>query len=281
MIDTQFSLVLAVAILVSPGHAAEQMLEDKEESPLQGAGANPFTSASDVRRGHLLVRAFCSVCHGMDGKGGRGPSLTSVSTFRRGKTDRAILDNIKNGVAGTDMPAFPVEDDLLWPIVSYIRAQAVPEPTPLGDREEGAKLFAKHNCSVCHWKGTEGGRRGPDLSALAASADYVRTSILDPDANFRDGPTYQHDPYQRIMVVTTLGKILEGRWLNENAYFVQFMDEQESLHTIAREDIDEMSKPRQSLMPSFKKLLSEEELQDLIAYVFSLRPSLNEKEESE
>lgn len=268
-------LVLATILSsVSWSPAGETSQEPVPSAAEKPATTNPYTSESDIRRGRMQVRAYCSVCHGREGQGGRGPSLISGS-FRRGSTDRAILDNIKNGITGTDMTAFPVDDDFIWPIVSYMRAAAAPEPTPPGDPKKGERILVKHNCTTCHWLGTEGGRRGPDLSALAAPAGYVRTSILDPDANFREQPAYQHHPYQRVQVVTDRGKTLEGRWMNENGYFVQFIDANEDLQTIARDEIDQMSKPPQSLMPSFRELLNERELQDLIAYVFSLRPNFD------
>lgn len=274
-------MVSAVTILMSCQPAGAQKQNDApvpgQEDVKVDDSKNPYTSLLDIRRGHMMVNQYCRVCHGLDGKGGRGPDLTCVELFRHGQTDREILDNIKNGITGTDMPGAPADDVWIWPIVSYIRSADVPFQKPRGDPVNGEKMFARCNCRVCHWKGTDGGRLAPNLSELRAPPSYIRTSIIDPDANFREEPSYQHDPYQRIAVVMKQGLVLEGRWLNENAYHLQFIDGQENLRTLAREEIEEVSKPRQSLMPSFRELLTDEELNDLIAFVFSLRPTSKKK----
>ena len=49
------------------------------------------------------------------------------------------------------------------------------------------------------------------------------------------------------------------------------MDDQDQLQIVARNTIQRLRKPRYSLMPSFRDALSEQELQQLVAYLFSIR----------
>lgn len=282
MITTRVAVALAAVVALLLSRSAVSQTPDKPTAAAATPGkTNPYTSEADVRRGQMAVRAWCSVCHGPEGKGGRGPNLIS-GTLRRGTSDEAILNNLKNGIAGTDMAGFGDlgdEDQLYWQVISYLRAAATPPPLPpSGDKENGKKLFTKHNCTNCHWAEGRGGRRGPDLSASGAAVEYLRESILDPDANFREQPAYQHAPYQRVAVVTMRGETFEGRWMNENGYFIQLIDDKEQLRTLPKADVDEMAKPGQSLMPSFAALLNDRQLYDLITYVYSLRPQLETKE---
>jgi putative heme-binding domain-containing protein len=227
--------------------------------------ANPYTKPEDLEQGALVVRAFCSTCHGRDGTGGRGPDLTR-GHFRHGNSDEALFRNIRNGIPGTGMPGMRLSELRTWQAISFLRAKGSrPEPPVLqGNAKEGEKLFGKYNCASCHWTGHAGGRRGSDLSRSGGTPDYVKAAILEPNADL--------DPkYQRVLVYKKDGRVLEGVRLNENGYHVQLIDDRDELWTIATEDIEELHKPNQSLMPSYATAFTQEQLADLVAYLFSLR----------
>ena len=59
-------------------------------------------SDADVRHGKQSINAFCSRCHGRDGRGAKGPDLTDAE-FIHAETDEDILDIISNGIPGTGM----------------------------------------------------------------------------------------------------------------------------------------------------------------------------------
>jgi putative heme-binding domain-containing protein len=212
-----------------------------------------------------MVRAFCARCHGLDGTGARGPDLTR-GRLRHGDSDADIFSTIKNGVPATDMPGledFP--EQAQWQIVAFIQSSRKgrsPEPVD-GDPVKGKALFVRHNCSSCHWTGNEGGRRGPDLSTASSPLSHVRAAILEPDS--------VTDPvYQQVVAELKDGRSVRGMRLNENSYFLQLMDDQERLLTLPKEGAG-IYRPKQSLMPSYRAVLTDPELKDLTAYVFALR----------
>jgi putative heme-binding domain-containing protein len=213
----------------------------------------------------MMIRAFCARCHGLDGTGARGPDLTR-GKLRHGDSDADILNTLKNGVPGTDMPGlgdFPEKS--LWQMVAFIQSRRKgqpPEPVD-GDAVKGEALFAKHNCSSCHWTGNDGGRRGPDLSTASSSVAQVRAALVKPNS--------VTDPaYQQISAELNDGRIVSGMRLNETSYFIQLIDDNERLLTLPK-DAAEIYRPKHSLMPSYREVLTDEQLKHLIAYVFSLR----------
>ena len=64
---------------------------------------NPRTSPADVAAGAKTFRSHCGSCHGVNGEGGRGPNLTS-GVFFHGSSDLDLLNNISDGIQGTEMP---------------------------------------------------------------------------------------------------------------------------------------------------------------------------------
>ena len=57
------------------------------------------------------------------------------------------------------------------------------------DPVEGELVYRKNGCALCHAIGGAGGKLGPDLSSLGASAplDYIVESVLNPAAKVKEG----------------------------------------------------------------------------------------------
>ena len=57
------------------------------------------------------------------------------------------------------------------------------------DPVEGEIVYRKNGCALCHAIGGAGGKLGPDLSSLGASApiDYIVESVLNPAAKVKEG----------------------------------------------------------------------------------------------
>ena len=59
--------------------------------------------------------------------------------------------------------------------------------------------------------------------------------------------------------------------LNEDDYSIQMRDMREELRSFLKSDLAEIRHERESLMPSYNHALSEAEIENLVAYLNSLR----------
>lgn len=110
--------------------------------------------------------------------------------------------------------------------ISEMEKAARGEAAPTGEPKSGADVFfGKMRCIACHKIGDQGGILGPPLDEIGAiqTEDYLRESILTPDA--------------------VIVKGYEGR-----------------------------KNPKKSIMPQhFKENLSDKEVDDLVAYLLTLK----------
>ena len=102
---------------------------------------NPFANNPKAAKlGEFQFRINCSFCHGLGARGGgRGPDLT-LAKKRHGATDSEMFHNIKDGIAGTAMPAaigsigVGMTDAEVWQVVTYLRSVQVKTPAhPAGE----------------------------------------------------------------------------------------------------------------------------------------------------
>ena len=208
-----------------------------------------------------------SLATGADGRGDRGPALTR-EVFRHGNSDRAIFMNILSGIPGTGMPSVRLSDKEMWQIVGLRPLAAGPrrEMAETGDPDAGRELYARHDCGRCHFVNGEGGRLGPELSTVGWSRSpvHLRASIVDP------GGDIEND-YRQVRVAGAGGAPTAGVLLNEDAYSIQLLDMAGRLRSFMKSDVEEIERPQASLMPSFAGRLDDPELDDLVAYLSSLR----------
>jgi cytochrome c oxidase cbb3-type subunit III len=235
----------------------------------ESSTANPHNSPEDIVAGGRIFRSHCLGCHGRGGTGGRGPDLTRVD-LRYGSTDQELANAIADGIPGSEMPGFFFNGRQLWQIVAFVQSlrQASPQFRVKGNSEAGVTLFrGKGGCLRCHQVNGEGGRLGPDLSQVGArrSPDHLKGSLLDPDQ-------YVSPLDRRVHAVTRDGNRLSGIRLNEDTHSAQLLDSNGNLISVLKKDLKEYRLDSSSSMPSYKGVFSENELEDLVAYLFSLRP---------
>src|SRR5262249_21257748 len=186
-----------------------------------------------------------------------------------GSSDADLLANISNGIPGTEMPGLFYSPDRVWQIVAYIRSvNAGSAKSAAGDTAAGAEVFRASGCGNCHRIAGSGGRLGPDLTQIGQtrSPDHLRTSILDPNADVRSR-------YRVVSCKSKAGKSYEGFLMNEDTYDVQFIGMDQQLHTLAKADLTQYKVEAISKMPSYRGKLSPAQLQNLVAYLSSLRPA--------
>jgi len=240
--------------------------------------ANPFSTPRDAEAGALTFRSQCAVCHGPEAGGGAvGPSLVS-GKFRHGGSDEALYGTITKGVPGTAMLPFRLSFRDVWQLIAFVRSMNVAKAAgeAPGDMAKGATVFSVNGCARCHTTQVTGmdGFTGPDLSELGAhrSLQQIESSIIDPDAEV--------DPvYWSVRARTKAGQSVTGIRLNEDMDSFQIRESQGRLRSLRKADLATFEIVRTSPMPSFKSALSAGELQDLVAYLASLRGPASPKVE--
>ena len=239
---------------------------------------NPYTSPGDIVAGGAIFRAQCALCHATNGTGELGPDLTRAR-YRHGNSDADLFRIVSMGVPGTRMDPSRLSDRQAWQVVAFVRtlsAAASAKDLP-GVAAEGEKLFwGAAGCSNCHMSGGRGGRLGPELSDIGwkRSPRYLRDFIRSP-AN-RPGSDSQIfvDLYRRYWPVTVTdrtGRVVDGVLLSEDTYSIQLMDRSETLHSFRKRELQEIRRGDRSAMPSYQDTLTERQLDDLVAYLHSLR----------
>jgi putative heme-binding domain-containing protein len=126
------------------------------------------------------------------------------------------------------------------------------------------------NCLSCHRVGATGSVVGPNLSDIGAqvSPDELKQKVLSPSATI--------DSKNRLYrIVMKDGKTVQGRLLNQGPFSVQLLTPDEGLVAIERSQIrdDRFVDPPQ--MPSYEGKFSSAQIDDLVAYLASLRVTGN------
>ena len=132
-----------------------------------------------------------------------------------------------------------------------------------GDVAAGKLVFTQQ-CAKCHRHGNEGGQVGPDLSGVAAlPRDELLIHILDPSRSVEGN-------FVQYTVATTDGRVIGGLLAAETKTTVELLDAEGKRHVVLREDIDEMTASKKSLMPEgFEKQITPTQLNDLLAFLTS------------
>lgn len=135
-----------------------------------------------------------------------------------------------------------------------------------GNPRTGKKLFMQ-NCGRCHLLFDEGGRIGPDLTPFARdNMERMLISIVNPSLEIREG-------FENYVVVTNDGRVLNGFLADKDSQIVVFRGVDGQNVILRKHDIDEMKVVPQSVMPEgAMKLLNEQQIRDLFAYLRSSQP---------
>jgi len=132
-------------------------------------------------------------------------------------------------------------------------------------RGEAIYRRADLRCIACHRIEREGGRVGPNLTAIgtAAQPDYLLESLLEPARNVKEG-------YGSLVIVGTDGQVVSGIPVSRSDTELVLRDALDRDVRLRLADIDEES-PGTSLMPAgLVDGLSTEELADLVRYLSTL-----------
>ena len=217
--------------------------------------------------GKTLFESQCGSCHGPLGNGGKGANLAQPR-LRRATNDQALLGIIRGGIPGTEMPGSFLTSSQVASVAAYVKTLGLVEPEEIpGDRVRGAQVYASLDCQVCHSLGGRGGITAPVLDDVGArrSAPYIREALLAPEASVPSG-------FLQLRVVTRDGRDLTGIRVNEDGFSVQLRDFAGALHSFWKDELEALEKQWQrSPMESYEARLTPTQLDDVVAYLVSLR----------
>ena len=275
--------MLYVVVGLALGRAAA---EEHPAASQSGTGTSTNATAVspatlELEQGHRLFTTHCASCHGPNGEGAKGPTLAQAN-LPRASDDESLKRIIANGIDGTEMPFARMEWVDIERVAKYVRSLgALPhEPVP-GDPERGAQLYAKKGgCAQCHMIRGKGKVFGPDLSDVGRrrSATYVRHVLVDPSTDVPKSYTAWRadvslpENFLYVRVVTRDGQEFGGVRVNEDTFSIQIRDATGAIHSFFKSELAELHKDfGKSPMPTYAKVFTKDELDDLVAYLVSLR----------
>lgn len=231
------------------------------------ADKNPYTTSADIEMGKKLFGGRCAGCHGPTGDGGKGANL-GQAILPRAADDRSLYTVVRYGIPETEMPATLLSVQEVWQIAGYVRTLSGMQKGPVsGEPQKGSQVFhGKGGCLSCHALGTAGGHLGPALTdvAIRRSATYLRGKLRDPGNEIPD-------TFRAVSVRTRSGQQISGVRLNEDTYSIQLRDLAGKIHSFSKNDLSDLRVERKTLMPAYASKLSAAELDDLVAYLSTLR----------
>ena len=227
----------------------------------------------DLVDGERLFRVHCARCHGIDGAGGEGSNLARAK-LKYATNDETLIDVIDSGISGTGMPAiWTLDDAQTIRVAGYVRTlgRLVEEEMP-GDPIRGAQVYqTSGGCPACHIIAGIGVGIGPELTAIGDQRGlaYLRSSLTEPaDAQSQ---TSGYQDYLTVRARSSNDQV-EGLRINEDAFSIQVRDVSGTIHSFRKQDLVEFEKIfAHSLMPEYGAALPEQDLNDLISYLMSLR----------
>ena len=241
----------------------------------------PSGAAGNLARGEQLYGRSCASCHGPAGEGGKGPTLAVPRLFRAADR-KALAVVIRRGIEGSEMPGARLSEADARLLADYVLGfgRRPREPMP-GDPQRGARLYRdKGGCASCHTIKGEGGAFGPDLTDIGRrrGAAHLRQSLLEPNADmFKGSSIYRSnisitENFLHVRVTAKDGRQLQGVRVNEDTFSIQLRDLAGTLHSLLKSELDEVHKDwGQSPMPAYRHVFSVQELDDVVAFMLTLR----------
>ena len=255
----------SLALLVSSGplSVTATAAQTADNPPLASA------DATDLAAGKRLYVSQCALCHGMDGSGGYGPSLL-VPVLVRAADDGGLLKVVDQGIPNL-MPGYGRANGprRTWQLAAYVRSLGAGRVAVIaeGDATRGKAIYQERGCAACHVLDGAGRAFGPDLSTIGAQrgAGYIKQALLEPSARVPEGH----------VVVTAKPKdttSVRGVRISEDVFWVYVRDPGGRVHRYWKPDLDALEREAgASLMPAYGPQRSGTEVDDLVAYLASLR----------
>jgi cytochrome c oxidase cbb3-type subunit 3 len=262
---------LTLFLAAAPGVRAQESASATGAKSAHGAKPDPD-------HGKNLFEQNCSTCHGIDAAGEEGPDLHGVP---RNLGDAAVVNIIQHGVRGTAMPGFfELSAKDAADIVAFLRTFDVNATAGSvnGDPKAGETLYQSSGCSACHMIDGHGGSIGPELTRIGdmRGPTSLKQRLIDPGANLpQNGSGFYSSKWTEYLMFRAVeknGRVIEGMRVGENSFVIVLKDAAGKFHSLWKPDLRSLEQePGKSLMPSFKNTLSSAQMDDLVAYLMTLK----------
>jgi putative heme-binding domain-containing protein len=149
-------------------------------------------------------------------------------------------------------------------VLSLSRSAARPGP---GNAQRGADVYQSTGCGSCHVVDGRGGILGPELTTIGGRRGslYLREALVKPAASHPPG-------YLVVRAVPVTGAEVHGIRVNEDVFWIQIRDASGNVHTLEKSALTRLDREIDgTLMPSYEARLSPAQLDDLVAYLGTLR----------
>jgi len=249
--------LIASVLLLSAGSAFAQQRQTR-----------PVPATQNIAAGKTLFDAQCAWCHGAGGDGGTGPSLHG--RLRHATDSKSIVDIVTSGIPGTEMPSFrsPLTERSIRQAAAYVRSLSrTASRTSAGDTQRGAALYESNRCNGCHVVNGAGGILGPELTSIGArrGPPYLREALVTPEATHPPG-------YLVVKATMADGQDVRGIRVTEDVFWIHIRDAAGNVHALEKAKLQKVERElTATLMPSYAARLSSAQLDDLVAYLSSLR----------
>jgi len=234
-------------------------------------------SPEQLESGKKTFEATCSTCHGLDGGGAMGPNIQGIP-FRLGMD--AVTSVVKNGMPG-GMPAFDTQlsAEQIQQVVGYLLTLTrKDEGTVTGDAVRGKQVYESSGCAACHTIAGEGGDIGPELTTVGQlrGPNYLRETVLYPGTDLPQAHAFLESggmlEFLFVRVVTKDGQTFAGTRVSEDSFHIVLEDAKGKFISFRKDQLRSLDKePGKSTMPSMKGRLDDAQLNDLVAYLASLK----------
>ncbi|HTW22256.1 MAG TPA: c-type cytochrome [Candidatus Baltobacteraceae bacterium] len=246
----------------------------RERAQAQDSQAKPTADLP----GKALFEQRCSTCHGLDAGGAMGPNIQGIP-FRLGAD--TVKGIIKNGMGGGGMPAFAgqLDDAQIQQIVDYLLTLQHKDTAAItGDPSKGKDIYDASGCASCHTIAGQGGDAGPELTTVGSlrGAGYLKNAVLYPGTDLPQEHIFVESggqlDYLFIHLVTKDGKAYDGTRAAEDSFRIVIKDAKGNFLSFRKADLRALDKePGKSVMPSVKGKLTDDQVNDLVAYLASLK----------
>ena len=236
-------------------------------APQQSPSPPPSSAQPDLAAGKLIFEGRCSLCHGIDGGGGRGPSLRRPK-LARAADDEALKSLIENGIPPEMLGAWFLTKEEIASVAAYVRSlgNVPPEILP-GDATRGKAIYTRSGCAACHILDGDGSGYGPELTDVGVrrGSARLRETLQHPAKTIPEN-------FLLVEAATNSGQSIRGIRLNEDTFSIQLRDQQGRFHSFRKSELRDLKKLRgETPMPPSGSALSTAELDDLINFLTSQR----------